>query len=130
MSGSHDGKVRLWSLSLQAVWSPPAQGYGLSGAAEGHSQASRDKEGKRQKALAEFIEVQSPVLCVNQVATRSASGISSTDSSACRLVVAAGSIDGTVAVWSSDIDTDTGTGTLRATNCRLLFCHQLRPSER
>ena len=128
MCGSHDGKVRLWSLSLQTVSTSPVAGYGLSGTVEVHSQALKDKEGKRQKALVEFIEVQSPILCVNQVVTRSATGTSSTDSSICRLVIAAGSMDGTVAVWSSDIDTDTDT--LRATNCRLLFCHQLRPSER
>jgi WD40 repeat protein len=132
VSGSHDGKVRLWSLSLQTVSSPPSLGYGLSGTAERNSHPSKDKEAKRQKALAEFIEVQSPVLCVNQVVTWSASGMSSTDStsdsSTCSLVVAAGSMDGTVAVWSSDIDMVSGT--LRATDSRLLFCHQLRPSER
>lgn len=128
MSGSHDGTVRLWSLSLQSVSTSLTPGHGSQGADAGQTHSVKDKGDRRQRSLADFIEVQSPILCVTQVVVQPAAGMTSTGNSACRLVVAAGASDGTVAVWSADVDMDSDT--LNATNCRLLFCHQLRPSER
>lgn len=152
MSGSQDGTVRLWFLGLHL------------------STLHDNSLFPDQHPLAVFRNLHSQVLCVTQTLSRpptndQVSTINKTNTensntsslnksnfdtketsnfnkstSAGRIMVAAGSKDGTVAVW--DVDTSVAwdpEGSFRGPasgscgqrgNHLLLFCHQLRPAER
>ena len=137
VSGSHDGAVRLWALSLHeqskaATW----QGSGSVGI--GQVQGPSVEESK-QKAIVQLNDVQSSVLCVSLTPCRALvksvnnstgnnhSSSSSGDSGG-GLLIAAGANDGTVAMWSANLGP--GSHDAGSVKCALLFCHQLRPCER
>ena len=124
VSGSEDGTVRLWSLSLQTpVTAPPTYGYS---AAQLRASLSPKRNEIKQVAIVEFRDVQSPIMCVNLTVFDGYSSSSSSKISG--ILVAAGSMDGTVMVWTVDL-AEQG-GVMKAVSQSLLFCHQLRPSER
>ena len=134
VSGSRDGTVRLWSLSLQTpVTAPPTYGYS---AVQLRASLSPKKIEIKRGAIAEFSDVQSPIMCVNLTdfdAYSSSNGSNNSSSSSSNnkingILVAAGSLDGTVMVWTVDLAGQGGD--MKAVSRSLLFCHQLRPSER
>ena len=174
VSGSQNGIVRLWTLSLQKpITTPVTAGstfaYGVSQLRGTNTQI---KEEKKQMPIAEFKEMQSPVLCVtltvspsgidisgsstgssssssyssriyssnNNSSMNSSSSGSASRSNSSSMMIAAGSLDGTVAVWaaspssssqSDEVDiTSDSNNNINTHSHRLLFCHQLRPSER
>ena len=123
ISGSHDGIVRLWSLSLRTpVASPSSYGYGV-GPLRGHF--SPTKEETKQSPIAEFNDAQSPIMCVTLTVLESSS---SGNCNSKKILVAAGSMDGTVIVWAVNLAEQSGD--VKTVARSLLFCHQLRPSER
>ena len=108
---------------------------------EGHKFPIMDKKETAQKAVFDILGLLSPVLCVTYTVlsssanmkpdnscSSSSSSSSSSGSGSERLMVAAGSSDGTVAVWAVDITTKLNK--VESYSCFSLFCHQLRPSER
>ena len=107
-----------------------------SGAPEGHIFPIMDRRETAQKAVIDILGLQSPVLCVSYTVLSSPANMkidsSSSNSSGSndgdRLMIAAGSTDGTAAVWAVDVTSKSTK--IEAYSCSMLFCHQLRPSER
>ena len=109
---------------------------GPSSTMEGNKIPVLDRKEIAQKAVFDILGLLSPVLCVTYTVLSSPANMkfdsSSSSSSGSgdseRLMIAAGSSDGTVAVWVSDITTKLNK--VESYSCSALFCHQLRPSER
>lgn len=111
---------------------------GPSGALEGHIFPIMDRRDTAQKAVFDILGLQSPVFCVSytvlsspanmRIDSSSSSSGNSGSNDSDRLMIAAGSSDGTVAVWAVDVTSKSTK--IEAFSCSMLFCHQLRPSER
>lgn len=141
LTGSPEGIVRLRCYTSNTLH--PMTLRGPSGAPEGHIFPIMDRRDTAQKAVFDILGLQSPVLCVSYTVLSSPANMmidSSSSSSSCssssssgsndsdRLMIAAGSSDGTVAVWAVDVTSKSTK--IEAYSCSMLFCHQLRPSER
>ena len=135
LTGSPDGIVRLRCYTLHTLH--PMMLRAPITTMEGHKFPIMDKKETALKAVFDILGLLSPVLCVtytvlsssaNMKPDSSSSSSSSSGSGSERLMIAAGSSDGTVAVWTVDITTKLNK--VESYSCSSLFCHQLRPSER